>query len=90
MATDNDQNNDQLQYFINRVEKIYEVEYGDFKRKISQYVQRLEKSLPAAAQANPANRKIIGEIRRRVVYDPRPDIELARAEVIELAKQIKT
>lgn len=73
--------------FITKVENTYEVEYGDFRRKVSQYLQRLEEALGASKGAE--TRKILKDIRTRIVFQPRPNIDQARSFVVEQARKIK-
>lgn len=76
-------NSSMIQEFIKKVESLHEVEYGDFKRKVGNYVNRLEQRL-----TDPHARSIIERIRHVVVYDPPNDILVAREETLQLAEQL--
>lgn len=76
-------NSSMIREFIKKVESLHEVEYGDFKRKVGQYVNRLEQRL-----SGPEARSIIERIRHVVVYDPPNDILVAREETLQLAEQL--
>lgn len=76
-------NSSPVQEFILKVESLHEVEYGDFKRKVGQYLNRLEQRL-----SDTESRNIIARIRHIVVYDSPDDISIAREEAISLAQQL--
>ncbi len=76
-------NSSMIQEFIRKVESLHEVEYGDFKRKVGQYVNRLEQRL-----TDPQARSILDRIRYVVVYDPPHDTLIAREETLALAQQL--
>lgn len=73
-----------MESFIKKVSGLYEVEYGDFKRKVGQYVLRLQDEL-STEQKTPEVLKIIEEIKMITVYVPSGDIEETRERVLELA-----
>lgn len=73
-----------VESFIKKVSGLYEVEYGDFKRKVGQYVLRLQDEL-STEQKTPEVLKIIEEIKMITVYVPSGDIEETRERVLELA-----
>jgi hypothetical protein len=72
--------------FIDQVRWLYEPEYGDFKRKVNSYIQRLEEAHPAfkAGQGS----QVLANMKTSVVYSPNGDIESTRREVIQLAAQL--
>lgn len=76
--------NPQVSEFIKRVENLYEVEYGDFKRKVGHYINRLEQGL-----TDPASRAILNEMRYHVLFSPIADIEVAREKTLQLARKLQ-
>ena len=72
-----------VQQFIDQVRWLYEPEYGDFKRKLNLYIQRLEETYPAVKSGQ--GEKVLSDIKTMVVYNPNGDIELTRREVLQLA-----
>ena len=80
--------NDQeaVRQFIEQVRWLYEPEYGDFKRKLGLYIQRLEEAHPQL-KTGPA-KKVLEEIRTVVVYNPNGDIEATRREVLKRAQEL--
>ena len=72
-----------VQQFIDQVRWLYEPEYGDFKRKLNLYIQRLEETHPAVKTGQ--GEKVLADIKTMVVYNPNGDIELTRREVLQLA-----
>lgn len=74
---------DRINEFIRRVENLYEVEYGDFKRKLGHYINRLEQEVTDAE-----SRRIIHEMRHQIVYNPLGDIEVAREKAIKYATDL--
>ena len=75
-----------VQNFIEQVRWLYEPEYGDFKRKLGLYIQRLEEANPTLTKG--ANAKLLANMKQSVVYSPSGDIEATRKEVIQLAHQL--
>ena len=75
-----------VEAFIHKVEWLHEIEYGDFKRKLSLYIRRLEEDLSGQ---NLLVQKIIAEIRDRVIYNPASDIEGSRLLTLNLAERIR-
>lgn len=75
---------DQVSEFIKRVENLYEVEYGDFKRKVGLYINRLEQSF-----SDQASRQIILEMRQNVLFNTLGDIEVAREKTLQLARKLQ-
>lgn len=75
--------NPQVTEFIKRLENLYEVEYGDFKRKVGLYINRLEQGV-----TGPQSKSVINEMRNTVLYGPIADIEIVREKTIALAKKL--
>lgn len=65
-----------IKAYKNKVAQLTEVDYGDFKRKVNQYLLRIEEHMSAKLRGEPY--EIIQKIRERVVYYPEFDIEGAR------------
>lgn len=72
--------------FIDQVRWLYEPEYGDFKRKLGLYIQRLEEADPTLKKGS--GRKIIDSMKTAVMYDPNGDIETTRRKVLQLANEL--
>lgn len=70
--------------FVNLLENLHEVEYGDFKRKLSLYILRLEQGYGSS----PMVKQVVKKMRDRVIYDPDGNIENTRAEVLEIVKEL--
>jgi len=68
--------------FIDQVRWLYEPEFGDFKRKLGLYLERLEENLPESSQS------VVSNMRTAVVFNPNGDIESTRRQVIEMATQL--
>lgn len=75
-----------VQQFIDQVRWLYEPEFGDFKRKLGLYIQRLEEAHPSIKKGDGG--KVIENMKTTVVYNPNGDIEATRREVIQLAAQL--
>ena len=75
-----------VQQFIDQVRWLYEPEFGDFKRKLGLYIQRLEEAHPSfkAGQGG----QVLQNMKTTVVYNPNGDIESTRRQVIQLAAQL--
>lgn len=73
--------------FIQKVQWIHEVDYGDFKRKLGLYINRMEDSLSAAGK--PALLAQIEQLRVKVIYNASGNIEDTRDLVLELAEEMK-
>lgn len=72
--------------FIDQVRWLYEPEYGDFKRKVGLYIQRLEESAPALKKG--ANGKVLANMKSAAVFDPNGDIESTRRKILQLAHEL--
>jgi len=82
--------NDQeaVRQFIDQVRWLYEPEFGDFKRKVGLYLQRLEEAQPSLKSGR--GKEVLGEIKTSVVYNPNGDIEGTRRMVIKMAQELLT
>lgn len=76
---------DLIRKFIDQVRWLHEPEFGDFKRKVGLYIQRLQESGPAMQKG--AAGKILSQMKLDVVYSPNGDIESTRKHVLELAQK---
>lgn len=81
--------------FVRKVESTYEVEYGDFRRKVGQYLLKMESELGGQGRLDPRAAKIINEIRRRIIYQPEmsirlkePSIDQSRLLAVTLAREL--
>lgn len=72
-----------VQQFIDQVRWLYEPEFGDFKRKVGLYIQRLEEAYPSLKTD-----KAIETMKTTVVYNPNGDIEATRRKVLQLAAEL--
>jgi hypothetical protein len=72
--------------FIDQVRWLYEPEYGDFKRKVGLYIQRLEESAPALKKGQ--SRKVLDNMKSAAMFDPNGDIESTRRKIIQLAHEL--
>ena len=70
--------------FIEKVKEVREKDYGDFKRKVSQYLNFLEEQLEA-----PRLQSDFKEIRRCILYQALDDVELGREYVIDWAENLR-
>ncbi|MCB0357146.1 MAG: hypothetical protein KDD40_09070 [Bdellovibrionales bacterium] len=75
-----------LDKFENYLTHLHEVEYGDFKRKLSLYILRLEQAY--GANANIQVKKLFNEMREKAIYNPTGNIEITRVEIMDLAKKL--
>lgn len=76
----------EVKKFIDQVRWLYEPEYGDFKRKVGLYIERLEEALPELASGS--NQKVMADMKSTVIYNPNGDIEMTRRQVIQMAHQL--
>ncbi|MCB9024922.1 MAG: hypothetical protein H6625_01275 [Bdellovibrionaceae bacterium] len=74
-----------IEKFENYVGNLYEIEYGDFKRKLSLYILRLEQGCD---NTSPKVARVIKKMREKVIYSPDGNIENTRAEVLDLVKEL--
>lgn len=80
------QEQEAVKQFIDQVRWLYEPEFGDFKRKVGLYIQRLEEANPALAKGT--GKELLADMKKKVIYSPSGDIEGTRRDVIQLAHQL--
>mgnify|MGYP006969543498 CR=1 FL=1 len=73
--------------FKEQVQWLHEPEFGDFKRKVALYIDRLAKDI--GAPQNPTLRSQIEEMKKVVIYSPSGDMEKTRTKTLELAERMK-
>ena len=76
-----------IRSFYETVEWLYEPEYGDFKRKLSLYIYRLESLL--APQISQEGLDLIEEMKRLCLYQPSGEIEQTRTEILQLSERLQ-
>ncbi len=76
-----------LQNFIDQVRSLYEPEFGDLKRKVGLYIDRLEESLEKSNEVKGAGH-VLTKMKTSVVYNPNGDIESTRRQVIQMAHEL--
>lgn len=69
-------NQQALILFQSKVESLTETDYGDFKRKVGQYLSRLLDSLDR--HTSPEVKRKLDEIKHYVVYQPSGDVDQTR------------
>jgi hypothetical protein len=72
--------------FIDQVRWLYEGEFGDFKRKVGLYLQRMEEADPELKSG--PSKEYLNQIRNLVMYSPNGDIESTRRQVLFMAEKI--
>jgi hypothetical protein len=72
--------------FIDQIRWLYEAEYGDFKRKVGLYIQRLEETHPQLVQGRA--KEVLSEIKSKVIYNPSGDIEATRRQILQMAHEL--
>ena len=68
--------------FVDKVEGVYEVDFGDFKRKMGLYIMRLEEAL------GDSSKPVISKMKSRAIYHGDGDIEATRQDLLDLVKEI--
>jgi hypothetical protein len=86
MAASNGGETQSVMQFIDQIRWLYEPEYGDFKRKVGLYIQRLEEAAPALKKG--ATCKVLETMKTTVLFDPNGDIESTRRKVLQLAHEL--
>lgn len=71
--------------FIDKVQWLNEVDYGDFKRKVGLYINRLDEAYPKGQRSQKVD-NVIATMKDRTLYHSEGDIEDTRFKVVELAK----
>ena len=77
------QNNQVLEYY-RKVSSLYEIDYGDFKRKLGQYTNQLEESL--GSSASPEIKKALQQIRNQIVFNSAGSAEAAIDSIAQILK----
>lgn len=72
--------------YMQKIDDLAEVDYGDFKRKVGQYLLRIEELLAARGRGEPLS--IIQEVRQKVVYYPQFDIDDGREYTLDRLRKI--
>lgn len=80
------QEQEAVKKFIDQVRWLYEPEYGDFKRKVGLYIERLEESHPGLATKQA--RQVFENMKSTVIYNSNGDIESTRRQVIQMAHEL--
>jgi hypothetical protein len=75
-----------LRQFIDQVRWLYEPEFGDFKRKVGLYIQRLEEANPSLKSGRA--KEVLNDMRSTVVYTPNGDIEATRRQLLKMAQEL--
>ena len=75
-----------LRQFIDQVRWLYEPEFGDFKRKVGLYIQRLEEANPSLKSGRA--KEVLTDMRTTVVYNPNGDIEATRRQLLKMAQEL--
>jgi hypothetical protein len=75
-----------VKLFIDQVRWLYEPEYGDFKRKLGLYIERLEEAHPELLHGE--SKQVMANMKSTVIYNPNGDIELTRRQVIQMAHEL--
>lgn len=75
-----------VQQFIDQIRWLYEPEYGDFKRKVGLYIQRLEETDPGLKKGSA--KKILETMKTAALFDPNGDIESTRRKILQLAHEL--
>lgn len=76
-----------IESFAEKVRWLHEPEYGDFKRKVGLYLNRLEQSLSPDRKAEMAD--LIGKLRQEILYTTTGDVEKTRALILAFADKIR-
>ena len=86
LIEDNMSQNSAIEKFENYVKNLHEIEYGDFKRKLSLYILRLEQGY---GKKDARSQKIFHQMRDKTIYNADGNIDNSRAIVLDLAKSLK-
>ena len=76
-----------LDSYIEKIDNLVEVDYGDFKRKIGQYIISIEEALHN--QRSPEVRKTLADLRKIVLYKNDADVESSRDVALEKITYLK-
>lgn len=75
-----------LRRFIEQIRWLHEPEFGDFKRKVGLYIQRLEEAVPSLLQGG--SLKHMDEMKKDVLFAPNGQVEPTRRRVLSLAQRM--
>lgn len=78
---------DLIAEYCERIRWLTDVDYGDFKRKVGMYLNRL---LESGACSGADSVSLIQSLKNEVIYDPTGDIEATRARVILGLEKIRS
>lgn len=70
--------------FTDQIQGLHEVDYGDFKRKVSLYIRRLQQRLSPDQLRTVQD--ILVQMFNLVLYNPSAHIEATRTQVLTLAQ----
>lgn len=73
--------------YIEKIDELVEVDYGDFKRKLGQYIISIEEVLHN--QRSPEVPKTIADLRRKTLYQTDADVEACRDLALEKLTHLK-
>ena len=76
-----------LDNYLEKIDNLVEVDYGDFKRKIGQYIISIEEALHN--QRSPEVRKTLADLRKAVLYKTDADVESSRDIAMEKISYLK-
>ena len=81
---------DPIDAFIEQVRWLQEPEFGDFKRKVGLYLNRLQEDLIGpGGQLGRAVDQTLNKMRMAALYVPNGDMESTRRQLLQLAEQLK-
>lgn len=78
--------NPAVKKFLEQVHWLHEAEYGDFKRKVGLYIERLEEANPELQKG--LGQRVMAEMKTQVLYNPSGDIESTRRQIMQLANEL--
>ena len=78
---------DILDQYIEKIDNLVEVDYGDFKRKIGQYIISIEEALHN--QRSPEVHKTLADLRRTILYKTDAEVESSRDIALEKLTYLK-
>ena len=76
-----------LDNYLEKIDNLVEVDYGDFKRKLGQYIISIEEALHN--QRSPEVRKTLADLRKAVLYKTDADVESSRDIAMEKISYLK-
>lgn len=72
---------------MDQVRWLYEVDYGDFKRKVGLYISRFEQALPPERRNALAD--LLSQMRDGLLFGQDEDVERARQKTLAVADQMR-